>query len=341
MESNNNPISGSLENTESGSPTPISTNLHSVPSATIPANGGLTTDEPSSKNLVGSSKRKRGRPKKYNDLGNSHPSYASSSRISSPLSRAVSPPPGFEPRGSFVFEKPKRARRVPANSSQINWNNQPYYQPVVLGGGIANREWMHFGIQVITVKAGEDIAAKLFLIGLAGGRSVFVCSAIGEISSVTIRQPGIAGGVIGYEGRYHLVTLNGSYQMKEVNGVSTTTGGITVTLASADGKLVGGLVDRLLIAATPIQLVIGIFIPKTAAAAIPASPDAMPAEIPIMQPISGGNGVGAPAVPLMPVKTEVEDDDIIELEVWGNESQPPPPQERMYPDINVAIPDNE
>uniref|UniRef100_A0A803MQP6 AT-hook motif nuclear-localized protein n=1 Tax=Chenopodium quinoa TaxID=63459 RepID=A0A803MQP6_CHEQI len=307
MESNNSPIiSGSPENTDSGSPTPISTNLHSVPSATIPANGGLTTGEPSSRKLVGSSRRKRGRPRKYDALGNLHPSYASSSRISSPPSRAVSPPPGFALTTSFVFQRPRRARdRVSATSSQINWNNQPYYQPVFLGA-----------------------------------RSVLVFSASGEISSVTVCRPGIAGGVIGYEGRYQLLSLTGSYKTNEVNGVTTTTGGISVSLAGPDGKVVGGRVDGLLISATPIQLVIGTFIPQTAAA-IPASPDAMPAEIPILQPVSLGNGVGAPAVPPMPVQTQGEvDDDIIVLEVWGNKSQPPP-QERMYPDINVTVPDEE
>ncbi|XP_021764725.1 AT-hook motif nuclear-localized protein 1-like [Chenopodium quinoa] len=342
MESNNSPIiSGSPENTDSGSPTPISTNLHSVPSATIPANGGLTTGEPSSRKLVGSSRRKRGRPRKYDALGNLHPSYASSSRISSPPSRAVSPPPGFALTTSFVFQRPRRARdRVSATSSQINWNNQPYYQPVFLGGGIANSERMHFTLQVIMLKAGEDIAAKLFLIGSTGARSVLVFSASGEISSVTVCRPGIAGGVIGYEGRYQLLSLTGSYKTNEVNGVTTTTGGISVSLAGPDGKVVGGRVDGLLISATPIQLVIGTFIPQTAAA-IPASPDAMPAEIPILQPVSLGNGVGAPAVPPMPVQTQGEvDDDIIVLEVWGNKSQPPP-QERMYPDINVTVPDEE
>ncbi|KAF8086813.1 hypothetical protein N665_0612s0033 [Sinapis alba] len=47
------------------------------------------------------------------------------------------------------------------------------------------------------------------------------------------------------------------------DGTRSRTGGMTVSLASPDGRVVGGGVAGLLVAASPIQLVVGSFIAVT------------------------------------------------------------------------------
>lgn len=50
-----------------------------------------------------------------------------------------------------------------------------------------------------------------------------------------------------------MVNLSGSY-INDVDGPHGPTGGLNVTFAGPDGRLIGGPVDGLLIAASPVQV---------------------------------------------------------------------------------------
>lgn len=56
------------------------------------------------------------------------------------------------------------------------------------------------------------------------------------------------------QGRFEILTLSGSYLLSESGGQRSRTGGLSVSLAGSDGRILGGGVAGLLIAASPIQV---------------------------------------------------------------------------------------
>ncbi|XP_010683896.2 AT-hook motif nuclear-localized protein 7 [Beta vulgaris subsp. vulgaris] len=358
MEEKESPISASPENTESGSPTPISCGVISAPPETIAGDGGFSggfTGVGSSGNLVGS-KKKRGRPRKYDIHGNLNPAYTAKARISK--SDVVSPPPGFTLTTSYPTECGSKRGR-----------SKPSPQLASLGGMFAETAGVDFTPHVITVQTGEDVAAKIYSIGQKGPRGVCVLSANGSISSVTIRQAGSSSGLLTYEGRFEILSLSGSYTTSENNGVTSRTGGLSISLASPDGRVVGGSVAGWLTAASPIQVVVGSFVPygykaqkrkqqreSPKAAANSGFPDTTPAEMSNAQFAPLGNELGPPEIVPMAAQSHSEADDSIgsghNLNVvsshntpepeWNNGSQLPQQQQqqqqRIYPDINVSVP---
>ncbi|CAA2963100.1 Hypothetical predicted protein [Olea europaea subsp. europaea] len=132
-----------------------------------------------------------------------------------------------------------------------------------------------FTPHVITVNAGEDVASKIMSFSQQGPRTVCVLSANGAICNVTLRQPAMSGGTVTYEGRFEIISLTGSFLLSENNGNRSRTGGLSVSLAGSDGRVLGGGVAGMLRAASPVQIVVGSFIadgkpPKS------ASPSALP-----------------------------------------------------------------
>ncbi|KAA3475353.1 AT-hook motif nuclear-localized protein 1-like isoform X2 [Gossypium australe] len=63
------------------------------------------------------------------------------------------------------------------------------------------------------------------------------------------------------KGRFEILSLSGSFMPTETQGTRSRSGGMSVSLASADGRVVGGGVAGLLIAASPVQVVVGSFLP--------------------------------------------------------------------------------
>ncbi|KAG8374624.1 hypothetical protein BUALT_Bualt10G0014800 [Buddleja alternifolia] len=113
-----------------------------------------------------------------------------------------------------------------------------------------------FTPHVITVQAGEDIASKIMAFSQQGPRTVCILSANGAICNVTLRQPAMSGGTVTYEGRFEIISLSGSFQLLE----SSRSGGLSVSLAGSDGRVLGGGVAGMLKAASPVQVVVGSFI---------------------------------------------------------------------------------
>ncbi|KAH9290744.1 hypothetical protein KI387_034861, partial [Taxus chinensis] len=117
-----------------------------------------------------------------------------------------------------------------------------------------------FTAHVITIAAGEDVCKKIMAFMQHGPWAVCVLSANGAISNATLRQPAMSGGIVTYEGRFEILSLSGSFLLTEVEGTCKRTGGLSVSLAGSDGRVVGGGVGGLLTAATPVQVVVGTFI---------------------------------------------------------------------------------
>ncbi|KAH7437176.1 hypothetical protein KP509_05G059800 [Ceratopteris richardii] len=175
-------------------------------------------------------KRKRGRPRKYGPDGSmalaliSHPTV-----------------------GNTASPIPKRGRGRPPGSGRKQ-------QLEALGtAGIG------FTPHIITVAAGEDVAMKIMSFSHQGARAICILSANGAISNVTLRQSAISGGSATYEGRFEILSLSGSFLPEENNGIHSRTGGLSVSLAGPDGRVIGGGVAGLLVAAGPVQVVVGSF----------------------------------------------------------------------------------
>ncbi|XP_058108726.1 AT-hook motif nuclear-localized protein 10-like [Magnolia sinica] len=185
-------------------------------------------------------KKKRGRPRKYGPDGN----------MALALSPAFSSPPS-----SSEFS-PKRGRGRPPGSGKRQLL-------AALGEWVAGSAGGNFTPHVVTIAAGEDVATKILSFSQKGPRAICILSANGAISNVTLRQPGSSGGTLTYEGRFEILSLSGSFTLTDNGGIRSRTGGISVSLAGPDGRVVGGGVAGLLLAASPIQVVVGSFMPNS------------------------------------------------------------------------------
>ncbi|KAF5734863.1 putative DNA-binding protein ESCAROLA [Tripterygium wilfordii] len=181
-------------------------------------------------------KKKRGRPRKYGPDGS-----ATLPLSPKPISSAA-PPPVID------FSTEKRQKVKPANSV-----SKTKFEMENLGEWVACPVGANFTPHIITVNSGEDVTMKIISFSQQGPRAICVLCANGVISSVTLRQPDSSGGTLTYEGRFEILSLSGSFMPNESGGTRSRTGGMSVSLASPDGRVVGGGVAGLLVAASPVQ----------------------------------------------------------------------------------------
>ncbi|KAG2550360.1 AT-hook motif nuclear-localized protein 10-like [Panicum virgatum] len=194
-------------------------------------------------------RKKRGRPRKYAPDGSMALALAPISSASAGGGAA----PGQQQHGGFSISSPpsdpnaKRRGRPPGSGKKKQFE--------ALGSwGIA------FTPHILTVKAGEDVASKIMTFSQQGPRTVCILSANGAISNVTLRQPATSGGLVTYEGRFEIISLSGSFLLAEDGDTRSRTGGLSVALAGSDGRVLGGCVAGMLMAATPVQVVVASFI---------------------------------------------------------------------------------
>ncbi|XLV01492.1 hypothetical protein S245_015829, partial [Arachis hypogaea] len=98
-----------------------------------------------------------------------------------------------------------------------------------------------------------DVTMKIISFSQQGPRAICILSANVVISSVTLRQPDSSGGTLTYEGRFEILSLSGSFMPNDDGGTRSRSGGMSISLASPDGRVVGGGVAGLLVAASPVQ----------------------------------------------------------------------------------------
>lgn len=61
------------------------------------------------------------------------------------------------------------------------------------------------------------------------------------------------------QGRFEIISLSGSFLLSENNGNRSRTGGLSVSLAGSDGRVLGGGVAGMLMAASPVQVLLVLF----------------------------------------------------------------------------------
>lgn len=203
-------------------------------------------------------KKKRGRPRKYGPDG----------KVALGLLTMSGTTPGSSPGSSTPL--PKRARGRPPGSGRKQ-------RLASVGEWMNDSAGLAFAPHVIRVGSGEDVAAKILSFSQQRPRAVCVLSGCGTVSLVTLRQPASSGGNITYEGRFEILCLSGSYLLAEDGGPRNRTGGVSVSLSSPDGHVIGGSVG-MLIAAGPVQVVVCSFVygsskPKDKQLAAPKAED--------------------------------------------------------------------
>uniref|UniRef100_A0A5B7BZJ9 AT-hook motif nuclear-localized protein n=1 Tax=Davidia involucrata TaxID=16924 RepID=A0A5B7BZJ9_DAVIN len=184
-------------------------------------------------------KKKRGRPRKYGPNG-ANMSLGLSPMSSSPLPGSMTP-------------TPKRARGRPPGSGRKQ-------QLASLGEWMNSSAGVAFTPHVINIAVGEDIATKILSFSQQRPRAVCILSANGAVSAVRLRQPASSGSTVTYEGHFEILCLSGSYLVAESGGPRNRTGGLSVSLCSPDGHVIGGGVGGMLIAASPVQVVVCSFV---------------------------------------------------------------------------------
>ncbi|XP_011100109.1 AT-hook motif nuclear-localized protein 10 [Sesamum indicum] len=209
-------------------------------------------------------KRKRGRPRKYGPDGSMAISMASQQQpisIAMPQQQHTFSPQAAAPSlnlqmeahppvGGSAAPTVKKARGRPRGSS-----NKKQQKEALGSNGLG------FVPHVLNVNAGEDVSSKIMAISQNRPRAVCVLSANGAISNVTLRQAATSGGTATYEGRFDILSLSGSFMLTEVAGHKSRTGGLSIALAGPDGRVMGGCVAGLLVAASPVQVIVGSFLP--------------------------------------------------------------------------------
>ncbi|KAL1316609.1 AT-hook motif nuclear-localized protein 1-like isoform X2 [Arachis ipaensis] len=103
----------------------------------------------------------------------------------------------------------------------------------------------NFTPHIITANSGEDVTMKIISFSQQGPRAICI---------VTLRQPDSSGGTLTYEGRFQILSLSGLFMPNDNGGTRSRSGGMSISLASPDGRVVGGGVVGLLVAASPEQV---------------------------------------------------------------------------------------
>ncbi|XP_073285649.1 AT-hook motif nuclear-localized protein 5-like [Primulina huaijiensis] len=180
-------------------------------------------------------KKKRGRPRKYAPDGSNM--SLGLSRLSGSTSCSEEAPPA---------EKPRRGR-----PPGTGWKQKL----APLGEWMNSSAGLAFTPHVLLVEAGEDIAAKILAFAQQRPRALCILSAYGSVSAVTLRQPTTSSGAITYEGRFEILCLSGSYLLAESGGPHNRTGGISISVCSPDGHVIGGAIGGRLVAANHVQVI--------------------------------------------------------------------------------------
>ncbi|KAL5215554.1 hypothetical protein ABZP36_006955 [Zizania latifolia] len=202
------------------------------------AGGGAAAVGGSGGELV---KKKRGRPRKYGPDG--------SIGLGLKPAAAAGAETGGQSGGAGSNSNPdgKRRGRPPGSGKKKQLD--------ALGSSGTS-----FTPHIITVKPNEDVASKIMAFSQQGPRTTCIISANGALCTATLRQPATSGGIVTYEGHFDILSLSGSFLLAEDGDTRSRTGGLSVALAGSDGRIVGGCVAGMLMAATPVQVVVGSFI---------------------------------------------------------------------------------
>ncbi|XP_057449874.1 AT-hook motif nuclear-localized protein 1 isoform X1 [Lotus japonicus] len=129
---------------------------------------------------------------------------------------------------------------------------------------------------LITINSGEDVFREIMVFSQQTPRDICILSAVGHISTVTLNQPGSSARTVTHEGQFRILSLSGHFCPHESGGETLgRSGNMSIVFASPDGRVAGGTLAGMLVAATPVQVIVGSFVPyeirSRPTAAVPVS----------------------------------------------------------------------
>ncbi|KAG6429533.1 hypothetical protein SASPL_107585 [Salvia splendens] len=198
-------------------------------------------------------KKKRGRPRKY--------AAADGSILAlSPMPISASIP--------FNGDYSERPLNSSMKKHKLEFSSPVWYWDTCQEKPVLMREWGElacsaggsFTPHVITVNAGEDINMKIISFSQQVSRAICILAANGAISNVTLRQSNSSGGTLTYEGCFEILSLAGSFIVSDNGLTKSRSGGMSVSLVGPDGRVFGGGLAGMIVAAGPVQVVIGSFV---------------------------------------------------------------------------------
>jgi len=110
---------------------------------------------------------------------------------------------------------------------------------------------------ILEVAGGHDVVECLTQ--FCGRRQVGLCvlSGRGMVTNVTIRQATGTGSTVTFHGRFEILSLSGAYTAP--SGASSSPCGLSISLAGAQGQVLGGSVAGVLRAAGPVIVIVASF----------------------------------------------------------------------------------
>ncbi|KAI3822212.1 hypothetical protein L1987_09798 [Smallanthus sonchifolius] len=183
-------------------------------------------------------KKKRGRPRKYAPDG----SHMELGLTPAPLSGSGS-----------ISPNPRKSRGRPPGSG---WKQRL----ANVGEWMNNSAGLAFTPHTIHVSVGEDVAKKILAFAQQRSRAICVLSGSGTVSAVTLSQFTSSGGTVTYEGRFEILCLSGCYLLSENGGAQSRTGGLSISVCSSDGNVIGGAIGGRLVASSSVQVVVCSFV---------------------------------------------------------------------------------
>ncbi|KAF3501136.1 hypothetical protein F2Q69_00040013 [Brassica cretica] len=237
-------------------PTMVVSPLPPAPATVTP--GSAAAAPPPSISSAGTdlTKKKRGRPRKYAPDGSLNPRASRPTLSPTPISSSIPFSGDYHHHSHW---KRGKAHQQPVEF--IKRSNKFEYEisPAPPPAGLSCYMGANFTTHQFTVNAGEDVTMNVMPYS-QGSRAICILSATGTISNVTLRQPTTSGGTLTYEGRFEILSLSGSFMPTDNGGTKGRSGGMSISLAGPNGKIVGGGLAGMLIAAGPVQVIMGSFI---------------------------------------------------------------------------------
>ncbi|CAH8391704.1 unnamed protein product [Eruca vesicaria subsp. sativa] len=269
-----------------GPTTVVSPSPPPPPTTVIP---GSTAAAPPSITSAGSdlTKKKRGRPRKYAPDGSLNPRALRPTLSPTPISSSIPFSGDYNHHSNWKRGEAQQQQHV----DFIKKSHESSQAPP--SPGLSCYVGVNFTTHQFTVNAGEDVTMKVMPYS-QGSRAICILSATGSISNVTLRQFTTSGGTLTYEvnlmnmesnfsiflvldcfftvletiysffswlrDRFEILSLSGSFMPTEDRGTKGRSGGMSISLAGPNGKIIGGGLAGMLIAASPVQVIMGSFI---------------------------------------------------------------------------------
>ncbi|XP_031498981.1 AT-hook motif nuclear-localized protein 17-like [Nymphaea colorata] len=154
---------------------------------------------------------------------------------------------------------------------------------------------------IIEVPSGCDIVEAVAQFVRRRQFGLCVMSGSGTVANVTLRQPASPGATVTFHGRFDILSLSATYLPSSSpasptsSSIVANSGGFTISLAGAQGQVIGGPVVGSLLAAGTVIVVAASFA-TTSYHRLPAEDEVLEKRIQTTPPPGSGGGGGGAAV---------------------------------------------